>query len=68
MRPNRLRPRIGRLILGVPDPQAPQIEDEVRAVSQVLPGSEVYLGAAATDAVLREKGADSRFVHIATHG
>jgi CHAT domain-containing protein/tetratricopeptide (TPR) repeat protein len=56
------------LILGVPDPQAPQIEDEVHAVSQVLPGSEVYLGASATDAVLREKGANSRFVHIATHG
>jgi CHAT domain-containing protein len=56
------------LILGVPDPQAPQIEAEVRAVSRVLPGSEVFLGPDATDAVLRDKGAGSRFVHIATHG
>ncbi|MCU1235735.1 MAG: Tetratricopeptide 4, partial [Candidatus Solibacter sp.] len=56
------------LILGVPDPQAPQIEDEVRAIAKVLPGSEVYVGSAATDAILRERGADSRFIHIATHG
>jgi CHAT domain-containing protein len=56
------------LILGIPDPQAPQISDEVRAVSRVLSGSEVYLGEAATDAVLRERGPGSRFVHIATHG
>jgi CHAT domain-containing protein/Tfp pilus assembly protein PilF len=56
------------LILGVPDPQAPQIADEVRAVAGVLTGSEVFMGAAATDEVLRERGAESRFVHIATHG
>ena len=56
------------LILGVPDPQAPQIADEVRAVAGVLKGSEVFMGAAATDEVLRERGAESRFVHIATHG
>jgi CHAT domain-containing protein len=56
------------LILGVPDPQTPQIENEVRALAEVLPRSDVYLGAAATDAVLREKGAHSRFIHIATHG
>uniref|UniRef100_Q021G2 Tetratricopeptide TPR_4 n=1 Tax=Solibacter usitatus (strain Ellin6076) TaxID=234267 RepID=Q021G2_SOLUE len=56
------------LILGVPDPQAPQIADEVSAVAGVLPGSQVFMGAAATDEVLREHGAESRFVHIATHG
>ena len=58
----------GSLVLGIPDPAAPQIEDEVRAVAGVLPDSEVFLGTAATARVLREKGADSRFVHIATHG
>jgi CHAT domain-containing protein/tetratricopeptide (TPR) repeat protein len=56
------------LILGVPDPQAPQIADEVRAVAAVLPGSQVFMGAEATDEVLRERGAESRFIHIATHG
>jgi CHAT domain-containing protein/Tfp pilus assembly protein PilF len=58
----------GNLILGVPDPVAPQILDEVRAVSSVLPKSEVFIGPEATDKVLREKGPNARFVHIATHG
>jgi CHAT domain-containing protein len=47
---------------------APQILDEVRAVSSVLPKSEVFIGPEATDKVLREKGPNARFVHIATHG
>ena len=55
-------------MLGIPDPAAPQIEAEVRAVADVLAESEVFLGKAATAEVLREKGAQSRFVHIATHG
>jgi CHAT domain-containing protein len=58
----------GSLVLGIPDPAAPQIEAEVRAVAGALPDSQVFLGKAATAAVLREKGAQSRFVHIATHG
>jgi len=56
------------LVLGVPDPAAPQIMDEVRAVTSVLPNADVFVGAAATHDVLREKGPGSRFVHIATHG
>ena len=58
----------GALVLGIPDPAAPQIEDEVRAVAAALPGAEVYLGEAATHEVLRERGRGARFVHIATHG
>ena len=61
-------PSAGSLVLGIPDAAAPEIEDEVRAVAGVLPASEVFLGSAATARVLREKGAESRFVHIATHG
>ena len=54
----RSRLRLRRsLVLGVPDPEAPQIEDEVDAVAAVLPDSEIFLGAAATAEVLREKGA-----------
>jgi CHAT domain-containing protein len=56
------------LILGVPDDQAPFIEHEVRAVAEVVPRASTYLGSDATQAVLREKGRSSRFVHIATHG
>src|SRR5260370_12767856 len=58
----------GSLLLGIPDPAAPQLEDEVRAVAGALPDSEVFVGAAPTAQVLRERRARSRFVHIATHG
>jgi CHAT domain-containing protein len=54
--------------LGVPDPSAPHILDEVKAVSSVLSNAEVFTGAEATLEVLREKGSQCRFVHIATHG
>ncbi len=56
------------LVLGVPDKLAPQIEDEVRAVAGVLTDAEVFLGPNATERVLRERGSQSRLVHIATHG
>jgi len=58
----------GALVLGVPDPSAPQILEETRVVASVLPNAQVFLGEQATEAVLREHGARSRFVHIATHG
>ena len=54
--------------MGVPDPSAPHILDEVEAVSSVLSNAEVFTGAEATLEVLREKGAHCRFIHIATHG
>jgi CHAT domain-containing protein len=56
------------LILGIPEPQTPFILDEVRSVAARLPQPELYLGGEASEAVLRERGAVSRFVHIATHG
>jgi CHAT domain-containing protein len=58
----------GALVMGVPDPAAPQIEDEVKAVASVLPDAEVFMGPDATLDVLRDKGSKSRFIHIATHG
>jgi hypothetical protein len=61
-------PPAGALILGVPDPSAPHILDEVKAVSSVLSDADVFVGAEATLEVLREKGAQCRFIHIATHG
>jgi CHAT domain-containing protein len=56
------------LILGVPDARAPLILDEVRAVAGVLPGADLIVGAGANESALREKGAHSRLIHIATHG
>lgn len=58
----------GAMILGVADAQAPFIEDEVRAVAEVVPGAKMYLGEQATQAVLASQGAESRLIHIATHG
>ncbi|HKV05037.1 MAG TPA: CHAT domain-containing tetratricopeptide repeat protein [Candidatus Acidoferrales bacterium] len=56
------------LVLGVPDAQAPLILDEVRSVAGILPGAELIVGAPANEAVLRDKGAHSKLIHIATHG
>jgi CHAT domain-containing protein len=56
------------LVLGIPDPQTPSIRKEVRSVAMTLPDAEVFLGSKATAKVLREKGARSGLIHIATHG
>jgi CHAT domain-containing protein len=56
------------LILGVPDSRAPLIEDEVHAVASALQGSRLVIGAEAGDEALRTAGANSRLIHIATHG
>lgn len=56
------------LVLGIADERAPQIVDEVRSVSSLLPRSSLYLGEHATSSLLREKGPQSGVLHIATHG
>jgi len=56
------------LVLGVPDPAAPLILDEARAVAATLPESELFLGKRATADLLQKRGIHSRFIHIATHG
>ena len=58
----------GALIMGVPDPLTPFIVDEVQAVAGVLRDPQVFLGSEATRDQLQLSGAQSRFVHIATHG
>jgi CHAT domain-containing protein len=56
------------LVLGVPDVQAPAILNEVETLKETLSQAQVYVGSAATEQILREKGAMSRLIHIATHG
>jgi CHAT domain-containing protein len=56
------------LVLGIPDARAPLILEEVRAVAEIVPDAELLLGAQANQQVLREKGLQSRLIHIATHG
>lgn len=56
------------LILGIADPRAPWIENEVREVAATLRGSRLLAGAEASLAALEEYGPESRLLHIATHG
>ena len=58
----------GALVLGVADEQAPLIETEARAVAAALPESRLFVGAGATEQVLRTRGRDCRILHIASHG
>ena len=58
----------GSLIFGIDDAQAPQILEEVRALSGMLPEAKLFRGAEATEKVLRSEGKSSRILHIATHG
>ncbi len=56
------------LVMGIPDGQAPSIENEARAAAAALPNARLLLGQDATEAALRIHGPASRFIHIATHG
>jgi len=58
----------GSLVLGVPDPRAPNIATEAQAEASILPSSRLFVGEQATYEVLRDEAPSSRYVHIATHG
>jgi tetratricopeptide (TPR) repeat protein len=56
------------LVLGIPDQRAPQILREVESVAALLPHADLLVGERATAEVLRSRGANCGFLHIATHG
>jgi CHAT domain-containing protein len=56
------------LVMGIPDERAPEILAEVKSVAAMLPRPELFLGREATAEVLRQRGAASSLLHIATHG
>jgi CHAT domain-containing protein/predicted negative regulator of RcsB-dependent stress response len=56
------------LVIGIPDERAPHILGEVQSVAPLLPQAELLIGSKATAAALRQKGATSSVLHIATHG
>jgi CHAT domain-containing protein len=58
----------GSLVMGIPDERAPEILSEVRSVSSLLPNPEIFVGPQATSEILRQRGANSGLLHIATHG
>ncbi|MEQ1907289.1 MAG: CHAT domain-containing tetratricopeptide repeat protein [Vicinamibacterales bacterium] len=61
-------PHHDSLVLALADGFAPHIGDEATQVAQCLPAPTLRTGTMATRACLRELGAVSRYVHIATHG
>jgi len=61
-------PKQSSLVLGLPDERAPHIRTEAASVASLLPQSELYLQEAATSEILRKKGSEINFLHIATHG
>lgn len=56
------------LILGIEDPGMPFVREEIEAVAKMVPEPIVLWGAEATEHALREYGAKSQLIHIATHG
>jgi len=56
------------LLFGVPDPLAPSIEEEVRAIASILPRARTFVGDQATIAALCQNAPGSRLLHLATHG
>ena len=56
------------LLLGIPDENAPWMEQEIRSVAAVVPEPRAFLGDQATSEVLRSEGPGSRMIHIAAHG
>lgn len=56
------------LVLGVPDAQAPSIEQEVSAVAAAISSARLFVGEAASEEMLRKYGPVSRWIHVATHG
>ena len=62
------KPGHGALVMGVPDEKAPLIEEEARAVANILPDSTLLLGDRASHENLVRYGEDRRVIHIATHG
>jgi tetratricopeptide (TPR) repeat protein len=56
------------VILGVADPDIPEVAAEVADVSRLLPGASVWLDELATSVALESAAPGCRVVHIACHG
>lgn len=68
LRHGRDTPSGSALILGIEDARMPFVLTEVQEVAGILPNSKVLIGSAATAQALRDEGASSSLIHIATHG
>ena len=67
----RQRPRqsgTGAVIMAVPDPQAPRIEQEARVVVDSLSGAKLLLGEEASLEAFRKYAPSAQILHFASHG
>jgi len=55
------------LVIGVADELAPKVDEEVRTMGMLFPGSKVLSGSQATRENFTKAARSSSFVHIATH-
>lgn len=58
----------GSVVMAVPDPLAPHIEEEARVVARILPEATLLLGEDASLASFRTFAPSARIVHLAAHG
>ncbi|KAB8140107.1 CHAT domain-containing protein [Chloroflexia bacterium SDU3-3] len=56
------------LLLGASDANAPHINEELLSLHQILPNSQLLMEEAATLTNLRKYAAQSKIIHIASHG
>lgn len=61
-------PKSRSLVIGVESDTAPHVRYEAERVAAAIGAAELLLGQDATEANLRTIGAESRIIHIATHG
>src|SRR5215475_1608320 len=64
----RPSPNSRPVVFGIADQNAPEIDAEVKAVADMLPGSELFVGERATAETLRARGPSIGLLHVATHG
>ncbi|HKF57419.1 MAG TPA: CHAT domain-containing tetratricopeptide repeat protein [Blastocatellia bacterium] len=62
------RPPRKALLLGMPDPRAPRVRDEVVALGSLFPETIQFLSDAATLANLKGAAGDADIIHLACHG
>lgn len=63
-----VRPVHHAVLVGVADQQIPRVRDEVTAIAEILPASDVLLDEEATRARVRELAPRADVLHLACHG
>lgn len=62
------RPTQGSVVMAVPDPRAPRIQEEAWLAAHTLPDSTLLLGDAASLSAFRRYAPGCRILHLAAHG